>query len=1163
MTSIASVALAEDISIDSNYSGGSWDGKTFTFPAQDWQGSKNLVDAVNTQNIVFNFIDAANLINESTSNTGAIAYAKSPFLNAKTLTEAKSGTSIQNVKIGKLNTLRWSQNGIEGMFHAAGDNFKDTIKYDATTKGSKSLGLTQNIQIAEINRIERIGAAGRVKSLDAIFMLTNPNRGSDFSQIISGPDGSGAKIGTMVSGAPGEGVGFALITNLSKYEVASSALMSQKFTGEVDSIGTRDNPMRVGILSSFNGMDGEVPSTYSSMSKFAAGSGQDIDTVNNIYASEAGIAIAIGREDSQKVSHVGSIYVNSDAKYSQMAGLYNSSATFRPESSKMTDTKLGQTIGISGKIEVSGSLKEVNLQQAPVLGDTATLIPRENSTTIIGLANKYNTFMAGIANLSGYQTIRSENEKTPVVIEVSSASPTQPTFGLLIIPTLRADKTRRTQTIISTVLEGSFEFKGGDVAMIGQQQYSNNPIANNEKGNATLKLTPSARYGSKLILSEGSNLLVTSKYNHSFTTSKFPYALSEKQYFLEGGTDDLPSIIQFNDPKSYAYIEGTVTGNLAFEFGSNLVENNGTYSLEINKNPVAIKRVQSNTTINLLTNFDEKAKKGSKHNSNDYAHAYLSKDNNLKIAVKEISNNLLIAQSQIANLTYNPQDSLKLVSEGSGPFESVDNEKGSDGKLVNQNLANVTSDGSVVDRTPKGMVVINVAEGLISPKKTYLGDFYLENTDSVGVVPEGLEKIDQDLNKKITLIDSRNIKGTSNAAEEVMTLAELSGTDSLPSDFGKVASGNVTSTTDLVKNPLIESEVGEGESGGGDVPPTKPDIPTIDPNKPSEGGEPTRPNKPQTGENKPTYPNNVYEQSGKTSTMQSLESVGMANYFIWRESLETLTQRMGEVRLSPNLEGLWVRLSGGKNKYSRQGNYFSNKYYGVTLGVDRNIGGDYGWTIGGAFEYIHGDGKLANSGSLKNWLGSLSVYATKKFETAGYLDLVLKGSRMHNDFTAVSDENRYISKGAYHYFGYQLSGEYGKQFFINENWFIEPQAQLLYGRINKVSYKTTTGVKAKVNGINSLIGRVGLEAGYQNQSAQGYIRLDVLRDFTSKYKVNYAVGPVRNHSSVDLKDTWGEISGGGTFNVNKQIKGYAQLKRSFGAKLRQEYRADIGLRIVF
>ena len=114
-----------------------------------------------------------------------------------------------------------------------------------------------------------------------------------------------------------------------------------------------------------------------------------------------------------------------------------------------------------------------------------------------------------------------------------------------------------------------------------------------------------------------------------------------------------------------------------------------------------------------------------------------------------------------------------------------------------------------------------------------------------------------------------------------------------------------------------------------------------------------------------------------------------------------------------------------------------------------------------------------------------------------------------------------------------------------------------------MTYKTDTGVKAKVKAINSLIGRAGIQTGYRSDKLESFVRIDGLRDFTAKYKVDYALGPVANKSQINLKDTWGEVSAGTTVNFGKNVKGFAQVKRSFAAKVKQEYRADIGLRIVF
>lgn len=52
-------------------------------------------------------------------------------------------------------------------------------------------------------------------------------------------------------------------------------------------------------------------------------------------------------------------------------------------------------------------------------------------------------------------------------------------------------------------------------------------------------------------------------------------------------------------------------------------------------------------------------------------------------------------------------------------------------------------------------------------------------------------------------------------------------------------------------------------------------------------------------------------------------------------------------------------------------------------------------------------------------------------------------------------------------------------------------------------------------------------------------------------------------SVISMKDTWGEVTLGGTYNFKKNVYGFAQAKRSFAADIKQAYRLDAGLRIIF
>ncbi|WP_282197440.1 autotransporter outer membrane beta-barrel domain-containing protein [Turicimonas muris] len=308
------------------------------------------------------------------------------------------------------------------------------------------------------------------------------------------------------------------------------------------------------------------------------------------------------------------------------------------------------------------------------------------------------------------------------------------------------------------------------------------------------------------------------------------------------------------------------------------------------------------------------------------------------------------------------------------------------------------------------------------------------------------------------------------------------------------------------------------------------------------------------------------ENPGSSSTVDTIDSVSIADYYLWRLENETLYQRMGEVRDRADLEGSWVRVLGGKNTLEKGNYYFKHKYYGIQLGFDHVVNKEDGggWIFGAGATYLHGKTDLRNNGSGKNWLGSLSVYGVKKFDNEAYLDLILKASRIHHDYTAISNRMTYISKGKYHTYALQASAEVGKKIMLNDEWYFDPQLQLSYGHIKGAKYRTSSEINIRTNGLNSLIGRVGASVGREFKEGSIFVKMDGLREFTAKHKAYYSLDSgARNQSEISLKDTWGEVTIGGTCNFNKKTYGFAQVKRSFASDVKQEFRADIGLRYVF
>ena len=99
--------------------------------------------------------------------------------------------------------------------------------------------------------------------------------------------------------------------------------------------------------------------------------------------------------------------------------------------------------------------------------------------------------------------------------------------------------------------------------------------------------------------------------------------------------------------------------------------------------------------------------------------------------------------------------------------------------------------------------------------------------------------------------------------------------------------------------------------------------------------------------------------------------------------------------------------------------------------------------------------------------------------------------------------------------------------------------------------------------VNSLIGRVGIGVGHKADKSNVFVRVDCLRDFTARYDTKYSLEKAKNSSSIDLRDTWGEINLGANFQFKKNAQTFIQAKHGIGGKLKQDYRFDVGFRYIF
>ena len=200
---------------------------------------------------------------------------------------------------------------------------------------------------------------------------------------------------------------------------------------------------------------------------------------------------------------------------------------------------------------------------------------------------------------------------------------------------------------------------------------------------------------------------------------------------------------------------------------------------------------------------------------------------------------------------------------------------------------------------------------------------------------------------------------------------------------------------------------------------------------------------------------------------QAVSSMTNLSLMTWRQENNDMNKRLGEVRASEGSQGIWARMARGQSKYGAQG--IKNQYNYYQLGYDSKISDD--WILGGAFTYTDGDSSYTN-GSGTNKHTGFAVYGSNLRDDGSFIDLIAKYAHMKNDF----DVNGGVGSGDYSTNGLSFSAEYGKRFH-QEGYWIEPQAELTYGRVSSADFTTKNGASVHQDSMDSLVGRLGFSLG--------------------------------------------------------------------------------------
>lgn len=278
---------------------------------------------------------------------------------------------------------------------------------------------------------------------------------------------------------------------------------------------------------------------------------------------------------------------------------------------------------------------------------------------------------------------------------------------------------------------------------------------------------------------------------------------------------------------------------------------------------------------------------------------------------------------------------------------------------------------------------------------------------------------------------------------------------------------------------------------------------------------------------------------------------------------DTLNKRLGEARYSNEGDGMWARV-----RHDRFGK--TNRYEGkntmTELGYDwKHCDTSYGKHMqGAAVNYTTGSADykgVTGESSTKRY--GLSFYDTQLRETGHYLDTVAKFGRVSNKFTLEQEDENNVNAD-YHNNYYALSFEYGRKNPLENNWYVEPQAQLQYTYLASTDYRTSQSTDVQLSGTDSLIGRVGFRIGRElDDKTAFYVDANAYHEFLGNQDILASDRTGIMNATTHNDGIWYEAGVGISGKLNKNTNGFVQFTKGFGSDVEHTWSFEGGLNFTF
>ena len=316
----------------------------------------------------------------------------------------------------------------------------------------------------------------------------------------------------------------------------------------------------------------------------------------------------------------------------------------------------------------------------------------------------------------------------------------------------------------------------------------------------------------------------------------------------------------------------------------------------------------------------------------------------------------------------------------------------------------------------------------------------------------------------------------------------------------------------------------------------------------------------ETPVNPPVDHDKITEGDYETFVMKGIRSAATTSFHAWRDNMTDFY----DASEGADEDGIFAKAYGGKTEADVKGVHETNSYWGGQVGYDKALAS--GWHTGVAFDYRDGDSDYLLGGKGDDKLYSLGVYGQKTMDDGSYVKVAAKAGRVENEYTVYNELRLKALKGDYKASAYGVTAEYGKTFGTGRAY-VTPKVSLAWASVGRKDYTARAGsdtISIDQESYNSLVGRLGFEAGVEHARGGFYAGLAVAHEFDGDISARYnAADGGEKHTSFDGEDTWVELVLGGRYKLSDASQLYADFARDFGGDFEHQWKLNAGIRFSF